>query len=517
MILALIFALILAAAATTWWYISQTRVISIPIAARIKVDKTPLGEIAFNADRFKVENISILLAPGNYGMDTASGRWTMSVSVDTAVQGGMGIRVTDRGEESGRRWVKLEAEESRLTFDPAIQVADPRGIAVRVHELSAGGTAAAVKMDPLVAQSIATLAMGRIWSVPQDDADGRPANPVREVMVGAGLITLRDSAKIAWGGEKANDDSWLVVKPGSEVRVQDLKFTGRGQNVTGKMSLALALGSDSQFRAGNNTIRLGSSEMRGTLDIHRTAEGDDRGTIIELDGVHIRVPKQDFVVALASAVPKSVALKDQPIADKALFAFKEVHLAELLVEPGEPAFDFAGGQITFSGQPVVRGTLKALRPQIVMRTRDGPAGIKITLPDTDWVPVKLPLAVPVALTGKATVELVAGRTLADSSVQLNTVCDSVVIGEPIIEGLPDALKPITQLVGVLLNKVPVKDQTLPEYLKRMASREDRLPLMGSNTPPKTAAFLERTTLRSFSLALVGDEVVVNCQVTLRIP
>jgi hypothetical protein len=480
-------------------YLAAPRVISVPIGARVALDNGPLGDLAFNSDKLVLNDLTIDFKPGGYKFDTPAGPYTLDLKAGTVMKGNIGVHVAERGEHNGGRWVKFEADDSELTFEPAIQITEPHGLTADVHQLSSRGSSGAVKVVPLVAQSLSGLVAARISTSPQQNGGAKPGNPVRNVSVTAGAFGLRDGAKIQWAGNNADKRSWLAFSSGSQIRVQDLKIE-EGKTVAGKLSFDLGLDDDSQIRAGNNAIRLATIQLRGTLDIA------GHGTTTTFDDIHMRLPKQQLAAALAAALPKSIPLDDRPIADAFVGVFKGIRLTNLRVEPGLWKFEFSEGRIICSGQPIVRGNLKALRRPL-----------KLSVSEKDWIPLDFPMAAPLNLSGTATVEPIVGRSLLDTRIRVTTVCDSAVIGEPAVEGMPDILKAVTPLIGKALNVLPVKGKALPEYIKELASRELLLPVVGSNPSARAADWLERISLRSLSYKLVGDEVVITGQVTLRTP
>ena len=243
-------------------------------------------------------------------------------------------------------------------------------------------------------------------------------------------------------------------------------------------------------------------------DLAGTVSGT--GSAIGMNSIVIRVPKASLLAAVTAALPKVVPLEDHLVAENVLELFHQVRLAELQIEPGVQKVDFVGEQIAFSCEPVVRGKLKALGRHDTITT-------KPPYLETTWVPkVDLPFTVPLTLNGRATVKLLTGQTLADTKIQVITECDPVVVGEPTIKGLPEPLKPVVQLAARFRNKIHVKGLPLPEYLQKQASREEHLPLFGHNPPAGIAALLRKITLKSFTFAPFGDEVVFTGEIALHL-
>jgi hypothetical protein len=120
------------------------------------------------------------------------------------------------------------------------------------------------------------------------------------------------------------------------------------------------------------------------------------------------------------------------------------------------------------------------------------------------------------LNGRATVKLLAGQTLADTKIEVVTECDPVEVGEPTIKGLPEPLKPMVQLASRLRNQIKIRGAPLPEYLQKLASRDEHLPLFGHHQSPGMAAFLRKITLRSFTFVPAGNEIVVTGEIALQL-
>jgi hypothetical protein len=255
-----------------------------------------------------------------------------------------------------------------------------------------------------------------------------------------------------------------------------------------------------------------------------TADVDGGGDAVRLDGVTLRVPKREVLAAIARALPTTFPLPDHPLAENVADLFRDVKVAGLRVEPGQPTLDWAGDRITFSGRPSVHGRLTALgrHDVVTMRMQEGtgPFGIKVKTNwpyhEVSWVPrVDWGFAVPLEMGGHAAVEIVPGPTLADTAVRVQTVCQSVTVGEPTVQGLPEPLRPVAQLAARFRNDIRVDGKALPEHVRRLATREDRVPVFGPTPDPAIAPVLRRITLRAPAIALDGEDVVVTGAVTIR--
>jgi hypothetical protein len=591
---------ILAVGAGLVWLIERPKTITAPLSGRIALDDTPFGDVAFNSDRLTAEFRSTL-APGRYAVDAPVGRFTLEVPAGAAVAGNMDLRVTDRGEEAGRRWVAVAAERSRLVFTPPVKVTDPRGVTADLDRVSFDENGASVEVQPAVGQSVTNWVAARVWSAPR--AEGVTANPVQEVTVSAGRLALRDGGRLGWHGAAEGDASSLGIGPGSEVRVRDLAVTGSGEITRGHLSVTLAVGPGSHVRTGGIGVRSDGGALAAELTVRRSAEGTRvalvPGTVaslrldkvrvtaapdlpevaadrlqavfdqatweqrpasevavagrsrvevagltvpgsplaglrvesvtatvtggaegVRLDGIRVRVPKAVAVATAKAALPKAFPLADQPLAGNVLDLFQDVKLAGVTVEPGAPQAAFEKGQVVFSARPVVRGTVTALgRHDIVtMRVQevDGPLGTKLKAPlphhEVHWVPrVALPFTVPLAISGRATVEVVPGPTLADTRLRVKTICESVTVGEPAVEGLPEPLKPAVPLAAKFRDQIRVDGKTVADHVKGLATREDLLPLFGPS--PKGVAALQRVILREPVISESGDDLVLTGSVS----
>jgi len=222
-------------------------------------------------------------------------------------------------------------------------------------------------------------------------------------------------------------------------------------------------------------------------------------------------------------LPKAFPLGDQLLAGNVAELFHDVKLAGITVEPGTPTAAFEKGQIVFSGQPVVRGAVTALgrHDVVTMKMQEVEKfGIKVktNLPyhEISWVPrVNLPFTVPLALSGRATVEVVPGETLADAKLKVKTTCESVSVGEPTVEGLPDPLKPVVQLAAKFRDQIRVDGKTLPDHVKGLVTREDLIPLFGSG--PNAVPALRRVTLAEPRIGESGDDLVLTATVVFKTP
>ena len=251
-----------------------------------------------------------------------------------------------------------------------------------------------------------------------------------------------------------------------------------------------------------NSFGLRINELGGIIS------GDAKA--IAMSSIVIRVPKESLLAAVTAALPKAVPLEDHLVAENVLDLFRQVRLADLQIEPGVQKFDFVGDQITFSCLPVVNGKLKALGRHNVVTTK--PPYYEVT-----WVNrADLPFTVPLTLNGRAKLKFVPGKTLADTKIEVITACDPVVVGEPTIKGLTEPLKSLVQLAALFRNQIRVKGMPLPEYLQKMASREEHLPLFGHNPPPDMAAFLRKITIHSFTFAPSGEEIIFKAGITLEL-
>ena len=596
---------ILGVIAVMGWFVQRPKTLTVPIGGRIALDDTPFGDVAFNTDRFTAE-FRATLAPGRYAVDTPAGRYILEVSAGAAVAGNLDVRVTDRGEEGGRRWVSVAAERSRLVLTPPVRVVAPRGASADLDRVSIDGDGASVAVQPVVGQSVANWVADRIWSAPR--AEVGTATPVQDVTVSSGRLTLRSGGRLGWRGAAKDDVSHLGIGPGSQVLVRDLAVTGSGEITRGHLSVALAVGPDSHVRDGGVGVRLDGGATGAELTVRRTAAegirvslapdttatfrldrvrvtptpgapelaadrldavfdratweqrpggevsvaarsrvevtgltvpaaplaglrvesvtaavtGGDDG--VRLDRIRVRVPKAAAFAAAIAALPKAFPVADQPLAGNVLDVFRDVKLAGITVEPGSPTVAFEKGQIVFSGQPVVRGTVAALGRHDVVTMKlqevDGPFNTKIktNLPyhEISWVPrVALPFTVPLTISGRATVEIVPGATLADAKLKVKTTCESVTVGEPTVEGLPDLLKPVVPLAAKFRDQIRVGGKTLPDHVKGLATREDLVPLFGSD--PKVDSALRRVTLGEASISESGDDLVLTATLAFNKP
>lgn len=591
-------ALLLAVGAAAWigatWTLRvaerpQVVPIPVPVGGRLDLDQTPFGEAAFNADRLTAE-VQAALAPGRYAVADGT---VLDIPPDTAAAGTLDLRVTDRGEHDGRRWVEVRAEPSRLAFSNPVRVTGAAGWVADLHELTADPAGVAATAAPVVGRSVANWVAARVWSAPDAPADG-PRNPVREVTVSTARLTLRENGRVGWRGTRRDDASLLAVGPGSIVEVRDLAVGGAGAITAGRLTVRLALGADSLVRAGGVEVRAAGGDLTATLTVRRTADdtrvslapgaaaavalraarvspahgvpelsaerldvtveqadwvqphgaepvaevktrvrvagvavpggvrvesvtaavaGD--GNVVQLDDVTVRVPKAAVLTAARAALPKTVPMPDQPIADNVAELFRDVKLAGIAVDLGSPAIDYAGGRVVFSARPVVRGRVTAEGRRVAFEAQERevivfgrPIRSTVQVPVVSWAPqVSAPFTVPLTVSGTADVELVPGPTLAGAALRVRTVCESAEVGEPTVEGLPAPVQPLVQLAARFRDRIRVDGRSPADHVKAQLTREDVLPLFGPNPDARTAAALSRVTVRAPRVAEAGADLV----------
>jgi len=565
--------------------------VPVPVGGRLDLDQTPFGEAAYHAELLTAE-FGAALAPGRYAVGDDL---VLDVPPDTTAAGRLDLRVTDRGEADGRRWVEVRAEPSRLTFSNPVRVTAAAGWVADLHELTADPTGAAATAAPVVGRSVANWVAARVWSVPAAAPADGPRNPVLSVTVSTAQLALREGARVGWRGGRRDDASLLAVGPGSTVEVRDLAVGGAGDITAGRLTVRLALGADSLVRAGGAEVRAAGGELAATLTVRRTADdtrvslaagepaaltlhaarvspapgapdvsaerlavtveqadwtqahgaepvaevrtrvraagvsvpaavaglriesvtgavGGD-GNTLQLDDVTVRLPKAAVLAAARAALPKSVPLPDQPIADNVAELFRDVKLAGIAADLGAPTIGYEGGRVVFSARPVVRGRVTADGRQVVLEPQERVVVIfgrevrtTVQVPSVRWVPqVSAPFTVPLTVTGTAAVELVPGPTLAGSALRVRTVCDAAEVGEPTVEGLPGPVQPLVQLAARFRDRIRVDGKSPAEYVKSRLTREDVLPLFAPGS--REAAALARVTVRAPRVAEDGADLV----------
>lgn len=568
--------------------------VPVPLGGRLDLDQTPFGEAAFNADRLTAE-VRAALAPGRYAVGDGL---VLDVPPDTTAAGTLDLRVADRGERDGRRWVEVRAEPSRVAFSNPVRVTGAAGWAADLHELTADPAGVAATAAPVVGRSVANWVAARVWSAPAAPADG-PRNPVREVTVSTARLTLRENGRVGWRGTRRDDASILAVAPGSTVEVRDLAVGGGGEITAGRFTVRLALGADSLVRAGGVEVRAESGDLTATLTVRRTADdtrvslapdapasvalraarvspapgvpdvsaerldvtveqadwvqphgaepvaevktrvrvtgvavpgapalagvrvesvtaavaGD--GNVVRLDDVTVRVPKAAVLAAARVALPKTVPIPDQPVADNVAELFRDVKLAGIAVDVGSPTLDYTGGRVVFAARPVVRGRVVAEGRRVAFEAQEREVIIfgrairsTVQVPVVRWVPqVSAPFTVPLTVSGTAGVELVPGATLAGAALRVRTVCESAEVGEPTVEGLPPPVQPLVQLAARFRDRIRVDGRSPADHVKAKLTREDVLPLFGPNPDARTAAALSRVTVRAPRVAEAGADLV----------
>ena len=604
----LIGAVVFAATVALTW-VERPRDLTVPlrVGGRIELDGTPFGEVAFNANRLTAA-FRAALAPGRYEVEAPEGRFILEVPSDATAVGDLDLRVTDRGEGEGQRWIIVRGEPSRLTFTPPVRIVDARGLSADLHEVSAEGNRVTASVEPLVGRSVANWVAERVWSAPHSGTQESPATPLREVMVTSGRLALHDGGRIHWRGVAKESASHLAIGTGSDVQVRDLLVAGTGDITSGRLSVKLTLGADSRLRNGATDTRLNGGEVKAELSVRRTAEGTQvavaegppatmtldkvriafttgvreltaehlnvvleqadwvsrpgvgpsvtirsrvtiegltvpasfdgmrvesvtadvasGGDTVRLDNIRVRVPKAAALAAVKAALPKTIPLADQPVAANVADLFRDVKLAGIAIDPGQPKVAFEKGRIVFSCQPVARGQVEALgrHDVVTMRMQEGtgPFGIKVKTNwpyhEISWVPrVAAPFTVPFSLNGTATVDVVPGPTLAEAKLRVKTVCEAASVGEPTVEGLPGPVQPLIQLAAKFKEQIRVDGKTISDHVKTLVTREDVIPLFGSNPDPRTATALQQVTLGATSVTESGDDLVFTATVAWKSP
>lgn len=274
------------------WFISQPRTLPVTTPDRLAIDDSPLATLIYNADRLTLDGTAAL-APGRYALDAGGGRWTLEVPFGCTLIGGLAARVTARGEESGQRWITVEPEPGSLTATPPILVTSPNGLTAEVSLVSASGAGLAVAVDPLVARSLTAWVVGKVWAtVP---AGGTVVgNPIRDVTVSRGSMSLHDGGRLGWREAVMGTDSVLVMRAGSVATIYDLAVSEAGEIDNGRVSLRLVVARGSLVQAGEVTASLDDGELTAVLDVRRTAGGAARiaqatGTVATLTASHPRV------------------------------------------------------------------------------------------------------------------------------------------------------------------------------------------------------------------------------------
>jgi hypothetical protein len=237
------------------------------------------------------------------------------------------------------------------------------------------------------------------------------------------------------------------------------------------------------------------------------------GNTLQLDDVTVRVPKAAVLDAARAALPKSVPLPDQPVADNVAELFRDVKLAGIAADLGAPTLGYEGGRVVFSARPVVRGRVTAEGRQVVLEPQERVVVIfgrevrtTVQVPSVRWVPqVSAPFTVPLTVSGTASVELEPGPTLAGAALRVRTVCDAAEVGEPTVDGLPAPVQPLVQLAARFRDRIRVDGKSPAEFVKSRLTREDVVPLFAAGS--REAAALARVTVRAPRVAEDGADLV----------
>jgi len=241
------------------------------------------------------------------------------------------------------------------------------------------------------------------------------------------------------------------------------------------------------------------------------------GNVVRLDDVTVRLPKAAVLEAARAALPKSVPLPDQPIADNVAELFRDVKLAGIAADLGAPALGFEGGRLLFSARPVVRGRVTAEGRQVALEPQERVVVVfgrevrtTVQVPVVRWVPqVSAPFAVPLTVRGSAVVEVVPGPTLAAAALRVRTACESAEVGEPTVEGLPAPVLPLVQLAARFRDRIRVEGKSPAEFVQSRLTREDVVPLFGPSPDARTAAALSRVTVSAPRLTDDGADLVLT--------
>ncbi|MFO0798029.1 MAG: hypothetical protein U0804_11160 [Gemmataceae bacterium] len=240
------------------------------------------------------------------------------------------------------------------------------------------------------------------------------------------------------------------------------------------------------------------------------------GNTVRLDDVTVRLPKAAVLAAARAALPKSVPLPDQPVADNVAELFRDVKLTGIAADLGAPTIGYENGRVVFAASPVVRGRVTAdgrqaaLEPQervVVVFGREVRTTVQV--PVVRWVPqVSAPFTVPLTVRGTAAVEVVPGPTLAAAALLVRTNCDSAEVGEPTVDGLPAPVRPLVQLAARFRDRVRVDGQSPAEFVRSRLTREDTVPLFAA-ADARTAAALARVTASALRLTEDGGDLLLT--------
>jgi hypothetical protein len=240
------------------------------------------------------------------------------------------------------------------------------------------------------------------------------------------------------------------------------------------------------------------------------------GNTVRLDDVSVRLPKAAVLAAARAALPKSVPLPDQPVADNVAELFRDVKLTGIAADLGAPTIGYENGRMVFAASPVVRGRVTAdgrqaaLEPQervVVVFGREVRTTVQV--PVVRWVPqVSAPFTVPLTVRGTATVDVIAGPTLAAAALRIRTNCESAEVGEPTVDGLPAPVRPLVQLAARFRDRVRVDGQSPAELVRARLTREDTVPLFAA-ADARTAAALARVTASAPRLTEDGTDLLLT--------